>query len=98
MLIIFRSSLEQDVLHILERERIAAFTILPGVLGVGDSGRALHAFPWPASNTLLLTALDEAGKARLLAALSSFRGDAERHQHGAPVALRVFTVPCQQAL
>lgn len=96
--VVFRSSLEADILRVLEQERIAGFTMLPDILGIGATGRALHAYPWPASNTLLLAALEEPDTGRLLAALEAFRAGAARNQHGADIPLRVFTVPCRQAL
>lgn len=97
VLIIFRSSLEQDLLGVLERERVAAFTVLPEALGVGEAGRAWHAFPWPASNAVVLAALDAPAKERLVAALRAFRDAAANRQREA-IPLRVFAVPCEQAI
>jgi hypothetical protein len=95
---IFRSSLQQDILKLLERERFGAFTLLPDVLGAGAAGHALNAFPWPASNSLLFLAVDENEAARLVAALESFCNNARRNQHGAEIPLRVFSAPCRQEL
>ncbi|HZR80279.1 MAG TPA: hypothetical protein VFD92_04200 [Candidatus Binatia bacterium] len=96
LLIAFRSSLEGDVLDLVRREGFASFTMVRDVVGSGETGKAMAAFPWPASNDLLLIALESADAARLVRRLSAFRDVATDRQHGTPIPLRVFSIPCTE--
>jgi hypothetical protein len=97
VLIVFRSSLETDILGVLRRAGVEAFTVLPQVLGVGTAGKALHAFPWSGTNMVILAALARVQAAALVRALVAFRSRATARQKGAEVPMRVFVVPCIQA-
>jgi len=98
VLIICRASLERDVLSVIEATGISAFSIVPAVLGIGQSGKALHDYPWPGSNTLVMVALDEARARGLLDALVAFRDSAQARQHGAHLPLRAFSIPCSEVI
>ena len=98
LLMVFRSSLERDVLALLRDLRVKAFTDLPEVLGAGEAGVAFHSFPWPGFNSMILIALDEHESLRIVNAMRAFRDRMGRVQHGASIPLRVFVVPCVQAI
>ncbi|HLK10721.1 MAG TPA: hypothetical protein VKW76_05035 [Candidatus Binatia bacterium] len=98
VLIVFRNSLETDVLSVLRRSGVGAFTVLPQVLGVGVAGKALRTFPWPGSNMMILAVLARAQATALVRGLASFCGGASARQKGAEIPLRVFVVPCTQAV
>jgi len=98
VLIVFRSSLEDDVLGVLDHEDVRAFTVLPQTLGVGEAGRALHSFPWPGSNVMILAALDDQRATRLVKRLVAFRDRSAARQRARSIPLRVFVLPCRQAL
>ena len=94
VLVICRSSLEHDVLRVVESAGVTAFSIVPAVLGIGQGGKALHDYPWPGSNVLVLTALDDERATALVDALVRFRDESEARQHGAHVPLRAFALRC----
>jgi hypothetical protein len=98
VVVICRTSLERDVVRVIESAGVAAFSIVPAVLGIGASGKALDEYPWPGSNTLLLVALEETRARVLNEALRAFKGSAEARQHGAHVPLRAFSVPCDEVI
>ena len=98
VLIVLRSSLEDDVLGLLEREGVTAFTVLPQALGVGEAGPAMHSFPWPGFNLVILAALDDVQATRLVQGITVFRDRAVERQLGATVPLRAFVLPCVQAV
>jgi hypothetical protein len=98
VLIAFRSSLEGDVLGALEDVGVGAFTVLPHALGVGEAGRALHAFPWPGFNSVILAAVGEPQALRLVERLVALHDRSAARQGGARIPLRVFTLPCVQAI
>lgn len=98
VLVICRSSLERDVLSVIEAAGVSAFSIVPAVLGIGQSGKALHDYPWPGSNVLILIALDAQHADLLIDALVAFRDSAQVRQHGAHLPLRAFAIPCVEVL
>lgn len=98
LLVICRASLERNVLDVIERAGVSAFSIVPAVLGIGQSGKAMHDYPWPGSNTLVLVALEEAPADNLIEALVAFRDSAQTQQHGAHLPLRAFSVECVEVL
>jgi nitrogen regulatory protein PII len=98
IMIVFRSSLEADLLAVLERLGVNAFSRVPEVHGIGASGEALHAFPSPAFNSMILAALEDREAERVAQALRAFRDQGAALQQGAHIPLRVFLLPCIQAV
>jgi hypothetical protein len=98
VLLVFRKSLEHDVLAILRSCEVSAFTRVPEVWGAGKSGEALHTFAEPGFNAMVLVALTDTRIAALVAALREFRDAAVARRRGARVPLHVFLLPCEQVL
>lgn len=96
--IVFRKSLEGEVLEVLRACHVRAFTDIAEVLGAGETGPALHSFARPGFNSLVLAALPELEVDGVVAALRRFRDGAVAQQRGAPVPLRVFVLPCEQVV
>ena len=96
--VIFRKSLENEVLTVLRACNVQAFTDIGEVWGAGESGQVFNSFARPGFNSIVLAALDEPDAERVVMALRVFREDAVRQQRGAPVPLHVFLLPCQQAV
>ncbi len=98
IMIVFRSSLEADLLGLLERLGVEAFSRLPEVHGVGVSGEAMRAFPSPAFNSMVLAALEDPEADRVAGALREFCDQGAARQQGAHIPLRVFLLPCTQVV
>jgi hypothetical protein len=98
VMIVFRNSLEDEVLAVLRGLDVIAYTDLPKVFGVGEAGMAFHSFVWPGFNSIILAALEDGDAARLVRGLVTFRDAARARQDGATIPLRVFVLPCDQAL
>ncbi|MBX3027021.1 hypothetical protein KF840_19105 [bacterium] len=98
VVLIFRKSLEHDVLAVLRACEVHSFTRVPEVWGAGETGVALHTFARPGFNAMALVALAEPEVARIVAALRRFRDRAAAQQEGAKVPLHVFLLPCEQVL
>jgi nitrogen regulatory protein PII len=98
VMIVFRASMEEDVLRLLADLGVKAFTDVPKVFGLGESGRAFASFGQPGSNAMILAALDDAEAALLVDGLKEFHRRSARDQHGAKIPLRAFVIPCVQAL
>ena len=96
--IVFRKSLETEILSLLRACRVRAFTDIAEVLGAGETGVALNTFFRPGFNSIVLAALAEPEVERTVTALRSFRDRAAARRHGAGVPLHVFVLPCEQVL
>lgn len=94
LMIIFRQSLEEDIMKLLRELGIKAFTELPSVIGAGDAGAAFHTFISPQANSIVLTALTEDHASRVINRLHAYRDQLIEQQHGACIPLRVFALPC----
>lgn len=97
-MIVFRSSLESDVLAILRTAGVHAYTDVRRVIGVGENGARLDSFEQPGFNSVIVTALDEPAASALVERLRTFRDEASQQRRGAGVPLRAFVLPCCQAL
>jgi len=98
LMIVSRSSLLDDLLALLARLGVDASTQLPDVHGRGEAGAALGTFESPASNAVVLTALEEDEASRVVAELEAFRDRSAALRPGGRMPLRVFLLPCTQAL
>jgi hypothetical protein len=96
LMIVCRSSLLEDLLGELGELGVSATTQLPNVHGVGQVGSALGSFPAPASNAVVLVALEDADADRVAVGIRGYRDRMVARQRGAPVPLRVFMLPCDQ--
>jgi hypothetical protein len=96
--IVFRDSLDVDVLGVLREMGIGSFTDLPEVYGSGETGGAFHSFEWRGTNSMILAAIDDGLVAGLVASLAKLRDRVVAARRGGVVPLRVFVLPCVQAL
>lgn len=98
LMIVSRSSLLDDLLALLDSLGVDASTQLPNVHGLGEAGAALGTFGSPASNAVILAALEEDKARQVVAELGAFRDRSAARRPGGRIPLRVFVLPCTQAL
>jgi len=98
VVVVFRGSLESEVLKVLAKSGVHAYTDLPHVVGVGKSGARLDSFERPGFNALIFTVLEDQDAQRLVDRLREFRDRAAARQHGAEIPLRAFMLPCIQVI
>lgn len=98
LMIVFRQSLEEDLMKVLKELGVKAFTEVPSVVGSGDAGTAFHAFVSPQANSIVLTALTEEQADQVIKGLQAYRDSLADRQHGAYIPLRVFALPCEQVV
>jgi hypothetical protein len=60
LLLVFRESLDHDLRQLLKELEMKAFTEAPQVFGVGDAGIAFSSSTWPGSNSINLSATNDA--------------------------------------
>jgi hypothetical protein len=78
VMIVFRNSLEDDVLAVLRALDVVAHTDFPKVFGVSEADMAFHSLTWPGFNSMLLAALEDSDTAHLVWGLVAFRDTAGR--------------------
>jgi hypothetical protein len=98
LLIVFRESLEPEILALLKELGVRAFTELPSVVGTGEAGAAFQSFASLGSNSMVLTALADDHAAQVIQGLHAYRDKLTEQQHGAYIPLRVFALPCEQVV
>ena len=98
LLIVFRDSLEDEVVEVLQTLEVKAFTELRKVDGMGEAGAAFRSLAWPGGNAMILAALSEAHADRVVKGLRAFRDKCLHQQQGKKVPLRVFVLPCLEAV
>src|SRR5207244_13502754 len=59
LLIVFRDSLEDEIVVLLKEFSVKAFTELHKVGGTGETGDAFYSCAWPGANSMILTGLAE---------------------------------------
>ena len=95
LVLIFRESLEQDVLQLLEELGVKGFTEAPKLQGAGETGQTFQTFGWPGYNAMILAAMEEEQAEQVAARLKTFSQAAQQRQRVAKIPLRLFAVPCE---
>ena len=96
LLIIFRSSLEDELCRLLNKLGVTAYTEVTKVGGKGETGAALNTLTWPGGNTMILAALTEDHADRVVEGVRVFRDESAQQRSASQVPLRVFALPCVQ--
>ncbi len=92
VMLIFRDSLEEDVMSLLKRFGVNAFTEVHNVDGLGETGAAFHSFVRPGRNSMILAAMPEEHADRLIKGVREFRDRQVQQQHGLKLPLRAFVL------
>lgn len=95
LMIIMKESLEDDVRMVLRKNKVTAFTEMHEATGQGEAGATLHSLSWPGFNNVIFVALPEPEASKLIESLVEFRDQQIERQSGAPIPLRVFSMPCE---
>lgn len=95
LLIVFRSSLDEDIFQVLKEKGVSFITVLPEVLGIGETGEATGELDSHGTNSIVLVALEDEKAKDLASSLRSFH-DRLAQQQGAKIPLHVFELSCEQ--
>jgi hypothetical protein len=98
VLIIFRESLEEDLLVLLKEHGVNGYTKIEGVSGAGETGIAGESLFSPGANTMILSALNDDHCRCVVTELKTFQTKLVGQQHGAKIPLHVFVLPCEQLI
>jgi hypothetical protein len=74
VLVVFNSSIEDEVMEALQGAGMTCYTKLPNVQGVGTcSEPRLDSHVWPGTNTMFLITVDVAGREKILEAVRKMK-------------------------
>jgi hypothetical protein len=96
VMVIFRQSLEVDILRLFKELHVDAFAESPKVFRVREGESTFESLDWPGHNCLI-SALPDEQAGQVAVALKAFRDRLEQWQ-GARIPLRVFLLPCEQVI
>jgi hypothetical protein len=93
ILVIFNSSIEEEMMEALKAAGMECFTKIPCVHGVGEESEPrLDSHVWPGTNTMLMIYVDGSKKAPLLGAVRVLE---ERHRKE---GVRAFIIPVNDTI
>jgi nitrogen regulatory protein PII len=95
LMLVFRQSLEDDLLQLLEELDVKGFTETPKVHGKGETGKTFQTFGWPGYNSMIMAAMEDEQADLVVKRLKIFSSTAQRRQHVAKIPLRLFAIPCE---
>lgn len=82
LVLIFRNSLQEEILSFLQHEKIQAYTMIPKVHSMGETGAVFGSFTSQEENSLvLLTVVDETVR-RTIEAFLTLRSRLSQRQQG----------------
>jgi nitrogen regulatory protein PII len=96
--IIFRASLEGQLLELLKKHGVTAYSEIYKVLGTGETERAPGYSAWPGSNSMLIVALPEDRAERLVTDLQEFHRHWEESSDRPKLPIRLFAWDCVQRI
>ena len=95
---IFRESLEEDILSLLQHEQIHAYTMIPKVRGTGETGEAFGSFMSQGENQLILLALEDELACRTIEEFRALRSRLSERQQGAAIPMKLVVMPCEEII
>jgi hypothetical protein len=96
VMLVFRSSLKEQVHALLHRCDVKAFTEVNESVGYGQTGPAEGLAFYPGTNSVILVSLDDDHQARVAAAVRGWCEESAKHPGWQKPAIRVFAWPCTQ--
>lgn len=98
LVLTFRDSLQEELLSLLTREKIQAFTMIPKVYGLGETGAAAGSLMSHGENSLVLIMLADESAKRMTEAFRSLRAQLSQQQHGAAIPMKLMVMPCEEII
>ena len=98
LVLIFRNSLQEEILSLLKNEKIQAYTMIPKVHGMGETGAAFDSFTSQVENSLVLLALDNEPAHRMIEAFQALRTRLSQYQQGTAIPMKLRVMPCEEII
>lgn len=98
LMLIFRDSLQEEIFTLLKNEKIEAYTMIPKVHGMGETGAAFGSFMSHGENSLVLLTVGDEPARRTIEAFRALRSRLSQHQHGAAIPIKLMVMPCEDII
>ncbi|TLY16175.1 MAG: hypothetical protein E6K69_04565 [Nitrospirae bacterium] len=98
LMIVARGHISSDLLQILRKNDVHAYTTVQKVRGTGEHGDVLESFFWTDYNLMILAVLPSDRADRVGDALKAFHANMMKPGHGMTFPFRIFSFPCDQIL
>jgi len=95
IMMVFRTSLEDEVLPWMEQEQLP-YTRLDGVQGKGSTGTVPGSVTWDGSNTVLLLALSDDRLDQFRDRVRHYQSELQSRPKAGGVPFHIFVLPCIQ--
>lgn len=95
LLLVFRHSLDEEMLQLLKEMDVKFFTEAPKVFGMGEAGTAFNSIAWPGSNCMIPASMEGTQAAQVIERHQVFRDQLAAQERQAKTRW-AFSIPCEQ--
>lgn len=98
LMIVFRSSMSEDLQVILHDSGITAYTLINNAEGKGITGNVIGSFFYPGTNSVIFAMLPSDQVDQAVDALKVFHASRLQSSQGRPIPIKLFSFPCQELI
>jgi len=98
LLIVFRSSMTNDLEEAMRESGISAYTLIDNATGKGETGNVVGSFFYPGRNSVIIAVLQDDQVDKITSALKNFHAEPLKHSQGRPIPFKLFSFPCRELI
>ena len=98
LMIVFRSSMFNDLEKVLRDSGITAYTLFNNAEGKGVTGNVIGSFFYPVSNSVIFAVIPPDHVDRTIKALKEFHAARLQSTQGRPIPFKLFSFPCDELI
>lgn len=98
LMIVFRSSMTNDLEEVMRESGITAYTLIDNASGKGETGNVVGSFFYPGRNSVLFAMLPDDHVDRTVTSLKAFHAERLKHSQGRPIPFKLFSFPCREII
>lgn len=98
LMIVFRSSMSDDLQVVLHDSGIVAYTLINNAEGKGITGSVIGSFFYPGTNSVIFAMLPSDQVDRTITVLKAFHTSRLQSSHGRPIPFKLFSFPCTELI
>lgn len=98
LLIVFRSSMTNDLEDVMRESGISAYTLIDNATGKGETGNVVGSFFYPGRNSVIVAVLPDDQVDKPISALKTFHAERLKNSQGRPIPFKLFSFPCRELI
>jgi nitrogen regulatory protein PII len=98
LMMVFRSSMANEVDGVLRKSGISAYTLIKNAEGKGETGNVVGSFLYPGTNSIIFAILPDDQVDLTIDTLKTFHTERLEHSHGQPIPFKLFSFPCRELI